>query len=159
MLLYLTVYLFMNLGAFLAVEAIERQEQSDDIRRFAGLGRRLPLSTAVLALCLLSLAGFPPFGGFIGKTYLFGAALGAGWTWLAIVMLLNVALSLFYYVRVLEPMYLRSPVGKPLRWESTELRFALVVLGIGTLVSGVLPQEWVQLVTHASSLLAAVLPH
>ncbi len=158
MLLYLTVYLFMNLGAFLAVEAIERQEQSDDIRRFAGLGRRLPLSAAVLALCLLSLAGFPPFGGFIGKTYLFGAALGAGWTWLAIVMLLNVALSLFYYVRVLEPMYLRSSAGKPLRRESTGLRFALVVLGIGTLVSGVLPQEWILLVTHASSLLAAVVP-
>jgi len=159
MLLYLTVYLFMNLGAFLAVEAIERQEQSDDIRRFAGLGRRLPLPAAVLALCLLSLAGFPPFGGFIGKTYLFGAALAAGWTWLAIVMLLNVALSLFYYVRVLEPMYLRSSAGKPLRRESAGLRFALVVLGIGTLVSGVLPQEWILLVTHASSLLAAVVSH
>src|SRR5260370_33866931 len=105
----------MNLGALLGVEAIERQEQSDDIWRFAGLGRRLPLSAAVLALCLLSLAGFPPFGGFIGKTYLFGAALGAGWTWLAIVMLLNVALSLFYYVRGIEPIYLRASTGKPLR--------------------------------------------
>ncbi len=159
MLLYLAIYLFMNLGAFLAVDAIERQVQSDDIRRFAGLGRHLPLSAAVLALCLLSLAGFPPFGGFIGKTYLFGAALAAGWAWLAVVMLANVALSLFYYVRVLEPMYLRSSAGKPLRQESKGLRLALVVLGIGTLVSGVLPQEWVLLVTHASSLLAAIVPH
>ena len=159
MLLYLAIYLFMNLGAFLAVEAIERQLQSDDIRRFAGLGRHLPLSAAVLALCLLSLAGFPPFGGFIGKTYLFGAALAAGWAWLAVVMLANVALSLFYYVRVLEPMYLRSSAGKPLRRESRGLRLALVVLGIGTLVSGVLPQEWMLLVTHASSLLAAIVPH
>jgi NADH-quinone oxidoreductase subunit N len=117
------------------------------------------LSAAVLALCLLSLAGFPPFGGFIGKTYLFGAALAAGWTWLAVVMLANVALSLFYYVRVLEPMYLRSSAGKPLERESKGLRLALVVLGIGTLLSGVLPQEWVLLVTHASSLLAAIVPH
>src|SRR5260370_5501823 len=148
----------MNLGALLGVEAIERQEQSDDIRRFAGLGRHLPLSAAVLALCLLSLAGFPPFGGFIGKTYLFGAALGAGWTWLAIVMLLNVALSLFYYVRVLEPMYLRSSTGKPLRRESTGLRFALVVLGIRKVVSGVVPPEWRLLFTHASSPLSADLP-
>src|SRR5260370_37600246 len=119
----------MNLGALLGVEAIERQEQSDDIWRFAGLGRRLPLSAAVLALCLLSLAGFPPFGGFIGKTYLFGAALAAGWAWLAVVMLANVALSLFYYVRVLEPMYLRSSAGKPLWRRSWGLRLAVVVLG------------------------------
>ncbi len=68
------------------------------------------------------------------------------------------ALSLFYYVRVLESMYLHSPAGKPLQWESSGLRFALVVLAIGTLASGVLPQEWVLFVTHASSLLAAVLP-
>ncbi len=159
MLLYLAIYLFMNLGAFLAVDAVERQMKSDDISQFVGLGRRLPVTAAVLAICLLSLAGFPPFGGFIGKTYLFGAALVAGWTWLAVVMLVNVAISLFYYVRVLEPMYLRPSPEKVLQKEPRALRFVLIVLGIGTLVSGVLPQEWVVLVTHASSLLAAVVPH
>jgi NADH-quinone oxidoreductase subunit N len=159
MLLYLAIYLFMNLGAFLAVDAVERQMKSDDISQFVGLGRRLPVTAAVLAICLLSLAGFPPFGGFIGKTYLFGAALAAGWTWLAVVMLVNVAISLFYYVRVLEPMYLRPSPEKVLQKEPRALRFVLIVLGIGTLVSGVLPQEWVVLVTHASSLLAAVVPH
>jgi NADH-quinone oxidoreductase subunit N len=159
MLLYLAIYLFMNLGAFLAVDAVERQMKSDDISQFVGLGRRLPVTAAVLATCLLSLAGFPPFGGFIGKTYLFGAALAAGWTWLAVVMLVNVAISLFYYVRVLEPMYLRPSPEKALQKEPRALRFVLIVLGIGTLVSGVLPQEWVVLVTRASSLLAAVVPH
>jgi NADH-quinone oxidoreductase subunit N len=159
MLLYLAVYLFMNLGAFLAVDAIERQLKSDDISALAGLGRRLPVTAAVLALCLLSLAGFPPFGGFIGKTYLFGAALAAGWTWLAVVMLVNITLSLFYYVRVLEPLYLRPSKDKPLSREPGALRFVLIVLGVGTFVSGVMPQEWVVLVTHASSLLAAVVPH
>jgi NADH-quinone oxidoreductase subunit N len=157
-LLYLAVYLFMNLGAFLAVDAIERQLESDEIAKLAGLGRRLPLTAAVLAVCLLSLAGIPPFGGFIGKTYLFGAALGAGWTWLAVVMLVNVAISLFYYVRVLEPMYLRSSPDKPLQREPIALRFALLVLGVGTLLSGVLPQAWVLLSTHAASLLAAIVP-
>jgi NADH-quinone oxidoreductase subunit N len=157
-LLYIAIYLFMNLGAFLAADAIERQLQSDDIAKLAGLGRRLPLTAAVLAVCLLSLAGFPPFGGFIGKTYLFGAALGAGWTWLAIVMLGNVAVSLFYYVRVLEPLYLHSLPAKPLRKEPVALRFVLLVLGLGTLMSGVLPQAWVFLATHGASLLAAILP-
>ena len=159
MLLYLAVYLFMNLGAFLAVDAVERQQKSDDLSQFTGLGRRLPLSAAVLALCLLALAGFPPFGSFVGKTYLFGAALGAGWTWLAVVMLVNVAMSLFYYVRVLEPMYLRPSSDKPLQKEPKALRLVLIVLGAGTLVSGVLPQEWIALVTHASSLLAVGVPH
>lgn len=159
MLLYLVIYLFMNLGAFLAVDAVERQLKSDDIKVFAGLGRRLPVTAAVLAVGLLSLAGFPPFGGFIGKILLFGAVLDAGWTWLAIVMLVNIAISLFYYVRVLEPLYLHPSGDKPLQKEPRALRFVLIVLGIGTLVTGVLPQAWVVLVTHAASLLAAVLPH
>ncbi|MFL5656956.1 MAG: NADH-quinone oxidoreductase subunit N [Ktedonobacteraceae bacterium] len=159
MLLYLAVYLFMNLGAFLAVDALERQLKSDDIKQFVGLGRRLPVTAAVLAVCLLALAGFPPFGSFVGKTYLFAAAIGAGWTWLAVVMLVNVAVSLFYYVRVLEPMYLRSSLEKPLQKEPMALRLVLMVLGLGTLVSGVLPQDWVVFVIHASSLLAALLPH
>ena len=158
-LLYLAIYLFMNLGAFLAADAIERQLQTDDIAKLVGLGRRLPLTAAVLAICLLSLAGFPPFGGFIGKTYLFGAALGVGWTWLALIMLVNVAVSLFYYVRVLEPMYLRFTAGKPLSREPLGLRVVLLVLGLGTLLSGVFPQVWALLATHGASLLAALVPH
>ncbi len=159
MLVYLAVYLFMNLGAFLAVDAMERQLHSDDISQLPGLGRRLPVTAAVLAISLLSLAGFPPFGGFIGKTMLFGAAIGAGWTWLAIIMLLNIAISLFYYVRVLEPMYLQPSAAQSLRHEPAALRFVLLVLGFGTFISGVFPQEWVLLATHASSLLTAVVPH
>jgi NADH-quinone oxidoreductase subunit N len=82
LLFYLAIYLFMNLGAFLAVDAIERQLQTNELTRFAGIS-------------LLALAGFPPFGSFVGKTLLFGAVLASGWTWLALVMLANIALSLF----------------------------------------------------------------
>ncbi len=153
MLLYLAVYLFMNLGAFLAVDAVERQVGSDDLTKFTGLGRRLPLSAAVLAICMLALAGFPPFGSFVGKVLLFNAALGGGWVWLAVVMLLNIGISLFYYVRVLVPLYLRPSQEKLLQREPQPLRVALVLLGIGTLISGVLPQVWVAFATHASSLL------
>ncbi len=87
---------------------------------------------------------------------LFGAALGAGWVWLAVVMAGNVALSLFYYVRVLEPLYLRAPAGNVNMHfvpEPMTLRISLFVLGVGTLVSGVLPQVWVALAVHASALL------
>lgn len=160
MLIYLAVYLFMNLGGFLAVDAIERQLKTDDFSKFAGLGRRMPLASAVLAISLLALAGFPPFGSFVGKVMLFNALFQAGWVWLAIVMLLNIALSLFYYVRVLEPLYLRRSVDtKPLPPIAFPLRVALLLLGIGTLMSGVFPQVWVAFVTHASSLLSMVAVH
>lgn len=154
LLLYLAIYLFMNLGAFFAVDAVERQVGSDDLSAFRGLGRRLPLAAGVLALCLLSLAGIPPLGGFVGKTMLFGAALAAGWTWLAVVMAANVALSLVYYASVLEMLYLRASPAAPLASETIALRAALVVLGAGTLASGILPAPWVALAIHASALLA-----
>lgn len=154
LLLYLAVYLFMNLGAFLAVDAMERQVGTDDLQQVVGLGRRLPLAAVVLALCLLSLAGFPPLGGFVGKTMLFGAVLGAGWVWLAVVMSLNTALSLFYYARVLEALYLRAAPGPRLAAEAAPLRVALVVLGAGTLASGILPEPWVALASHGAALLA-----
>lgn len=155
LLLYLAVYLFMNLGAFLAVDAIERQIGSDMVEHFSGLGRRLPWSAAVLAVSLLALAGIPPLGSFVGKTMLFGAALGAGWTWLAVVMALNVALSLFYYVRVLEALYFRPVRATHFSCEGDPmlLRGTLIVLTAGVIVSGVLPERWATLAAKASILL------
>ena len=152
-LFYLAVYLFMNLGAFLAVDAVERRVGSDDLGRFDGLGWRLPLPSAVLALCLLSLAGIPPLGGFVGKAMLFGAAIGAGWAWLAGIMAANVALSLFYYVRVIEPLYLRPSAAPALGPEPRLASLALLLLAAGTLVSGVMPEPWVTISIRASSIL------
>ncbi|MHB1415314.1 MAG: NADH-quinone oxidoreductase subunit N [Chloroflexota bacterium] len=154
-LFYLAVYLFMNLAAFLAVEAIERQNGSDDLRRFGGLGFRQPLASAALTLGLLSLAGIPPLGGFVGKAMLLGAAIGAGWGWLAAFMAANVALSLFYYVRVIEPLYLHRTEGRPALPEPIFLQVSLILLALGALLSGVMPEPWVALAGHASQLLAA----
>lgn len=153
LLLYLAVYLFMNLGAFLAVEALERHVGTDAMDGVRGFGRRAPFVSAVFALCLLSLAGFPPLGGFIGKILLFGAALGAGWLWLAIIMAFNVAISLYYYARVLEALYLRDSSGKPLRREAGLMRLALGILALGTLATGLYPQPFVQFATYAAQVL------
>ena len=73
-------------------------------------------------------------------------------------MLANIALSLFYYVRVLEPMYLRGGTGKKRQREPLLLHVVLLLIGLGTLVSGILPQLWVAFSVHAASLLAAALP-
>lgn len=155
LLLYLVVYLFMNLGAFLAVDGIERQTGTDDIESLGGLGRRMPILAGTLGLALLSLAGIPPLGGFIGKTVLFGAALGSGWFWLVVVMGLNVALSLYYYLRVLNPLYLQAGTDDALGRAPLSLRVALVGLSLGTLITGILPQPWFALATRASTLLGA----
>lgn len=98
LLFYLAAYLFMNIGAFLAIDAIERETGSEALDD-------LPVASIVLAFCVLSLAGFPPFAGFVGKVTLFGAAFGAGWTWFAVLMAINTALSLYPYARVLERLY------------------------------------------------------
>ena len=155
MLLYLAIYLFMNLGAFLAVDALERQTQSDRIAAIAGLGRRMPFAAGVLAICLLSLAGFPPFGGFIGKILLFGAVLGANWLWLAVIMAINVAISLFYYARVLEALYLRGSTGHVVQTTSPLLRVALGILAVATVATGVFPQPFVSMALHAAQALGA----
>lgn len=153
MLLYLLVYLFMNLGAFLAVEAIEQQIGSDDLNQFGGLGRRLPIAAMTLTICLLSLAGFPPFGSFVGKAMLFGAAISVGWTWLAVVMALNTGLSLFPYVRVIAPLYLRPAPERRFTAEPALLRLALIVLVVGTIASGVLPQPWLAFANRTAAVL------
>jgi NADH-quinone oxidoreductase subunit N len=145
----------MNLGAFLAVDGIERQMGTDELDSFTGLGWHLPLSGAVLTVSLLSLAGFPPLGGFLGKAMLLGAALGRGWTWLAVLMGTNVTLSLYYYVRVFEPLYLRPIPERSLNKEPPALRWSLIGLALGTLLTGIVPEFWVTWASRAATLLSA----
>jgi NADH-quinone oxidoreductase subunit N len=154
MLLYLAVYVFMNLAAFLAVDAIERRAGSDDLDRLAGMGRHMPLAALTLTLGILSLAGIPPLGGFAGKTLLLGAALDAGMVWLALVMAVNFALSLVYYARVLEVLYLHPGGAPPAMIETpTGLRAALVATSVATLASGILPAMVVDFARRGATLL------
>ena len=108
----------------------------------------------MLALCLLSLAGFPPLAGFVGKAMLFAAALGAGWPWLAVVMTINTALSLYPYARVLERLYLRSSNGARFARTDRALRLALLLLGAGTALMGIVPQPLLGLANYSSAVLS-----
>lgn len=93
-------YAAMNTGAFAIVATVGR-----DLAAFAGLGRRAPLAGGAMVIFLLSLVGVPPLGGFIGKLLLFGAAVDAGYAWLAVIAVVNSVLSLAVYLRVIVPMY------------------------------------------------------
>lgn len=99
-LFYLFAYLFANLGAFLAIVIVSGKTGSDQIEDYAGMWKRSPLIGVVLLVCLLSLAGVPPFAGFSGKWYLFGAAVHMGYTWLALVGMVFSVISLYYYLQV-----------------------------------------------------------
>ena len=159
MLAYLAVYLVMNLGAFLVVAAVGQTIGSDEVRHYAGLARRMPFAAAVLAITLLALAGIPPMGSYVGKAMLLAAAIGAGFAWLAVVAAVNTAISVVYYLRVLEAAYLHpSPhapsSGEPRGALSATLS-AVAIAAAATLLLGIVPQPLLALAERAALILAA----
>lgn len=113
MIYYLLAYAAMNLGAFAVVIWLNNRGTGDDVADYAGLGRRAPLAGLAMVVCFLSLIGIPPTAGFFGKFYLFVAAVEGGMTWLAVVMVINSAISVGYYYGVVRQMYLASPQEAP----------------------------------------------
>jgi NADH-quinone oxidoreductase subunit N len=103
-LVYLAAYLVMNLGAFLVVTLVHLHEDTFDLRDYPGLYRRAPLLTIAMAFFLLSLVGIPPFVGFLGKLYVFGAVVEKGMGVYAVIGAVNAAVAAFYYFRVLKVM-------------------------------------------------------
>ncbi|MHB8873983.1 MAG: NADH-quinone oxidoreductase subunit N [Myxococcaceae bacterium] len=110
--IYLVVYLFMNLGAFLVVGIVGRLSGSESIFEYRGLSARAPFAAVAFAVFLFSLTGLPPLAGFVGKFHLFKALVDRGGEWqitLAIIGLLNSAVSLYYYARIVKAMFLEKP--------------------------------------------------
>jgi NADH-quinone oxidoreductase subunit N len=107
---YLTVYFFMNIGAFSAVIALSKEDQEYlELDDYAGVGFKYPWIGAALAIFLFSLAGFPPTGGFLAKFYVFSSAVRQGLVPLVIIGVLASLVSVFYYLRVIVFMYMREP--------------------------------------------------
>lgn len=102
---YLVVYLFMNYGAFLLVDAVGQMRGGEDLAAFAGLGRRHPALAFAMTVFLVSLVGLPPVAGFIGKLVLFGEVVRGGWYWLVTLAVLNSVVSLYYYFSVVKAMW------------------------------------------------------
>ncbi len=140
LLFYLGAYAVTNLAAFFAVIAISNKIQNHDIDGFAGMGRRAPLVAAVLALAFVSLIGLPPTGLFIGKIFLFTAAVQSDLAWLAVVGVVNSVLSAYYYLRVVRLMYMEEPATEEKVPSSLPFRLALVVSALAVLAVGVAPK-------------------
>lgn len=151
-LFYLFVYTLANVAAFSSVIAFSSATGSDRLDDYAGLARRSPLLALVFTFSLLSLAGIPPLGGFIGKVYLFSAAMERGYLWLVVAAALNSVVSLYYYLIVLKRMYITdAPLGAgPLR-VSFPVKTVLLLTTVGTFWLGILPGPLMRLISEVSS--------
>jgi len=138
---YLLAYVAMNLGAFAVIILLEHAgEKGDELKDYAGLGFRYPALGALLSLFMISLSGIPPTVGFVGKLYLFGAAVQSGHILLAVFGVLNSAISVFYYLRLMVLMYMREPQeALPRLRVPLALAFVLFVTAVATLVPGIWP--------------------
>ncbi len=139
MMFYLVAYLFMNLGAFTVVIGFAEAGIGETIDSYNGLGLRAPMFAAFMTIFLISLTGVPPMAGFVGKFYLFAAVINKGgtfyWT-LAIIGVLNSAVSLFYYARVLKAMFFTrskddAPLPVPVLHRATALALAVPTIFFG----------------------------
>ena len=140
MLIYLFVYAFMQLGAFTVIVLMRRQDVvGDELKDFSGLHVRHPFAAFAMLLFMLSLGGIPPTAGFMGKFWLFGAAIDAGYVWLAVIGVLNSAISLYYYIRIVVFMYVKKERVGSAPTTSPALGLALGVAVVGTIVVGVYP--------------------
>ena len=108
LMVYLLAYLFMNLGAFLVVTLVHRQDGTFDLRDYAGLVTRSPFLTFAMSVFVLSLVGIPPLVGYLGKLYVFAAAIQSGLYTLALAGALNAALGAYYYFRILKTMIVET---------------------------------------------------
>jgi len=142
---YLAVYFFMNLGAFAIVAFIRNQIFSEKIADYAGLGRQCPVLAVCMAICLVSLIGIPPLGGFFGKFMIFASLYDAGvyhWSMWAVLVIggLNTVFALFYYMQVLRVIFMGQvspdlrPVDVPLAssygWYSLAVSIPVIALGV-----------------------------
>lgn len=140
---YLIAYILTNLAAFGIVAAVGQVTGSDEISAYSGLSRRSPALGLALLVAFLSLAGMPPFGGFVAKVFVFTAAVQVGMVWLAVVGVLNSIVGMYYYLIVLKHVYLYRSEGEdqPLLI-SPPYVMALVVLTIGILLLGTFFAPW-----------------
>jgi NADH-quinone oxidoreductase subunit N len=142
-LFYLLTYLFANLGAFAVVIGVSNLIKSDEIEDYNGLNRRSPFLAAAMLLFLLSLAGVPPLAGFIGKLYIFVAAIEQELYTLLIVGLINIVISLYYYLIVVKKMYINEPTDPTPLTVSAPLKTAIYIGVVGTLILGIYPKPFI----------------
>ena len=156
LMLYLAIYSFMTIGAFSMVAVLRKGGlEGEEIEDFTGLAKRHKGGAFLMLVFMVSLAGIPPTAGFIGKLYLFMAAVNAGLAWLAIIGLIFAAISAFFYLRIVMVMYMREPSSEQELHTrlvlSPQVSFVLACAVAGVVLLGIFPGPLVS-VAELSSL-------
>jgi NADH-quinone oxidoreductase subunit N len=150
-LFYMLAYTFMNLGAFaVLVLAGKKGEENLTLEGFSGFGFKRPFLGVAMTIFLLSLMGIPPTAGFAGKFYIFAGAVKAGYIWLAVLGVLNSAVSLYYYLRVMVYMYFREP-AEDFGWMSVQVGavISIILAIVGIFYLGIVPGSVMEMAKSA----------
>jgi len=143
---YLAAYIATNLLAFGVVMAFSRITGLEEITDYAGLSRRNPFMALMMLAAFLSLAGMPPFGGFVAKVFVFTAGVQANYTWLVVVGIINSIIGVYYYLNVLKYVYLYRMPNEDEEQHPVPLTrpytIALVVLTIAVILVGTVFAPW-----------------
>lgn len=148
---YIFIYAFMNMGAFAVVILMRSEDfKGESIRDFQGLAKTHPLASALMLVFMFSLTGIPPTAGFVGKFYIFMAAIGAGYTWLVVLAVIFSAISAYFYLRIVIYMYMKEPEQEVTLSTSPAINIALALSIIMVLLLGVLPGRLIELARTAA---------
>lgn len=144
---YLTVYTFMNIGAFILISIMESSvEKRVTLDDYTGISSTHPWYAALMSVFMFSLAGIPPFGGFFGKYYVFLAAIRADMTWLAVVGVISSIISAYFYLRVVIYMYFKKGSTEPAIFYSYKENFVLTLCVLIVLQLGLTPGLFLDLI-------------
>ena len=149
LLFYMLSYAFMTFGVFGIVIILGRKgEENLEIKNYSGLAYKHPVIALSMTIFLLSLAGLPPFAGFVAKFYLFSAAIQEGLLTLVIIAVLNSAISFYYYLKVVVFMYMKEPEAE-FKISLTPITLFVVFIGVvGTINLGIFPNSIITLASH-----------
>jgi NADH-quinone oxidoreductase subunit N len=155
-LFYLLAYMMANVGAFAVVIIFSNMTKSDLIDDYRGLARRAPFLAAAMLVFLLSLAGVPPFAGFIAKIYVFTAAMKQGLIVLVCVGLVNIVISMYYYIVIVKKMYINEPTDRRPIPMSAPMQAVVVISLAGTVILGIYPGPFIEWAVSSASLFAGL---
>lgn len=145
MMTYLMIYAFMNIGAFTIIIMLRSEGfKGDSIYDYEGLAKTHPWAAALMLIFMFSLTGIPPTAGFIGKLYIFMAAVNAGYTWLVVIAVIFSAISAYFYLRIVMYMYMRDPKVSVNLSTSFPNGVVLAVTTAVVLIIGVFPTALVE---------------
>jgi NADH-quinone oxidoreductase subunit N len=158
-LIYLLAYVFTNVGAFAVVTAVETATGKVDLQEYAGLVRRAPWLAGMLLVFLLSLGGIPPTGGFLGKFFVFGAAVQRGMWVLVAIAAINSVVAIFYYLNIVRYMFFvpAPDADQPRVHVARPLAIALGITAVLTVLLGVFPAPFIAWASQSATTVLSAL--